>query len=1334
MIKKPIHPGVHIRKHVIPSDMSVTRAAKLLNIGRPALSRLLNEQSSLSPSMAIRIEKTFGVDHNELLNMQAKFDSSCVIEKRKSLVARSYAPDFITIKAREIEVWSDSADARDLLPVLLRKLVHSTNQKTTRVDFPGYDNAEQKGFDGLIETVEANAWVPEGKSCWELSTASDPKSKAERDYQARHKVKSKASYSFVFVSSRSWPSKNKWAKEKDKEGAWKEVRAYDASDLEQWLETSIPAQLWFSEQLNKPYSKDVETLESFWRTWAQASDPEISEAIFDTSIAEHRDKFLKWISEPGIKPLTVAAASKTEALAFLACLFKNLGEEKNTERNCGIIFKSAEKLKLLAQSKEPLFIVVFTADTEESLATVYRNHHCIIARTHNQWISKPDISLGLLSHKHFEKTLRKMDFSNCDQINRLARLSGRSPTILRRRLSKIDAIKEPIWAKKDDIVRNLIPMAMIGAWHKSTKADREAVESIAVLSPYTEIEEKIPSLCKLDDSPIWIFEEYCGVTSQLDTLFAVGQHITETYLDKFFELATCVLPMKRGCSNALRNGICNTLVIFSALGESFLPDTLPVKKRVSGLIKKLLEPLTVDKLLTYDSIMPFFAEADPELFLDLIGEYYKTHQSVEYISNENNNKELFSRDPSNGLLDSLECLAWKNLSSVNKLLARLAESPIVRGWSRSPVTSLKAINRSRIPATAAPLEKRTRALAELIRDFPEIGWQICIDEFNDEFRLVPSNCQPLWRSDSLDIKPPTPEDINIFRRNAVKLVLEQEELDQKKLGDLVMCIRVFTKAENEIVWKKINDWAKSNKDKDEKNKARLREQIRKFALTKQSQRRHELTVSTIKHARTSYQNLQPSDLVVRHRSLFAQKVFEFVAEEREDYDSDRKELEEKFRKLRSDAMNKIWAKHGYDGVQRLLSMKVIPIEVGKILAGVIDRRKHLISFVRQCLSDNCSSLESAMDSCVRGVLWNRNDDYLYDLLPDIAEDMKEAEQRARLFRCAPFGQHTWCLLDQYGEEIRNQYWKRVDPQWSQNRLSGSELNELADQLLVVKRPRAALHTIDSNYGWSKIETSRLLRILRAGKKVSTEDPLHYQFEYIHISDAFDSLENRIGVNQDEIAELEFMFMRLLVCSEHGIPNLERLIYKSPEFFVRMVAHLRKRCDNRDDPPEQQIKNTEQQKEPASSARYFLDHIKYIPSPEKGDKIDKNSLLKWIKEARQLSSKQVHADDVDYEIGKLLAKNSNEDDDACPSRAVCEVLEQIASSDMDKGFQIAIFNGTGTQCVTGYKKIKEKYRGLAELYEIDYPRVSNIFGNVADDFSFVSDKFERRSKAEALLNQ
>ena len=72
---RPAHPGQFIRMEVIePLDLSVTEAAKVLGVSRPALSALLNGRAALSPDMALRIEKAFGPKMDTLLRMQTAYE------------------------------------------------------------------------------------------------------------------------------------------------------------------------------------------------------------------------------------------------------------------------------------------------------------------------------------------------------------------------------------------------------------------------------------------------------------------------------------------------------------------------------------------------------------------------------------------------------------------------------------------------------------------------------------------------------------------------------------------------------------------------------------------------------------------------------------------------------------------------------------------------------------------------------------------------------------------------------------------------------------------------------------------------------------------------------------------------------------------------------------------------------------------------------------------------------------------------------------------------------------------------------------------------------------
>jgi len=89
---KPVHPGGFVKRSVLPDDLSVTAAAKVLGVGRPALSNFLNEKASLSPEMALRVEKAFGVKMDTLLRMQARYDTYHMRQREREISVNRYAP------------------------------------------------------------------------------------------------------------------------------------------------------------------------------------------------------------------------------------------------------------------------------------------------------------------------------------------------------------------------------------------------------------------------------------------------------------------------------------------------------------------------------------------------------------------------------------------------------------------------------------------------------------------------------------------------------------------------------------------------------------------------------------------------------------------------------------------------------------------------------------------------------------------------------------------------------------------------------------------------------------------------------------------------------------------------------------------------------------------------------------------------------------------------------------------------------------------------------------------------------------------------------------------
>src|SRR5206468_1731599 len=130
------------------------------------------------------------------------------------------------------------------------------------------------------------------------------------------------------------------------------------------------------------------------------------------------------------------------------------------------------------------------------------------------------IVLDLLRYEPFQKALEAMGIDDHLKIEDLARQSGYSPTILRRRLAKAPAIRSPEWAQDSHAVRRLIPMMLVGAWHTQSKGDGEVMSFLAGKS-CDETEKDMTELLKFDDPPIWSVGKFRGVASKIDAFFAV---------------------------------------------------------------------------------------------------------------------------------------------------------------------------------------------------------------------------------------------------------------------------------------------------------------------------------------------------------------------------------------------------------------------------------------------------------------------------------------------------------------------------------------------------------------------------------------------------------------------------------------------------------------------------------------------------------------------------------------------------------------------------------------------------------------------------------------------
>ncbi len=77
MTRKPTHPGTVFLEDVMkPLNLNIVEAARMLGVSAEDLLKFVNEETALSPEMAIRISKVTNTSAESWLNMQKKLNTS----------------------------------------------------------------------------------------------------------------------------------------------------------------------------------------------------------------------------------------------------------------------------------------------------------------------------------------------------------------------------------------------------------------------------------------------------------------------------------------------------------------------------------------------------------------------------------------------------------------------------------------------------------------------------------------------------------------------------------------------------------------------------------------------------------------------------------------------------------------------------------------------------------------------------------------------------------------------------------------------------------------------------------------------------------------------------------------------------------------------------------------------------------------------------------------------------------------------------------------------------------------------------------------------------------
>ena len=853
---------------------------------------------------------------------------------------------------------------------------------------------------------------------------------------------------------------------------------------------------------------------------------------------------------------------------------------------------------------------------------------------------------------------------------------------------------------------------------------------------------------RLEDCPVWSVGQHRGVTSKIDALFSIALAVTERDIRSFLELAECVLSESdpalalpeeerwaadihgkvRNHSPALRDGVLETLVLLSVHGNDLFKERMgvDVAALVSNLVDRLLTPLE-ERLQSQEADLPAYAEAAPDSILAILEQDLKKDKPAVLQLLKPASSHPFRRCLRAGLLWSLECVAWNpdHLSRVCILLAELSKRKIEDNWANKPFASLAGILKSWMPQTAASFDERIKVLKMLVNRFPDLGWQLCLGEVVISPRFAKENYRPRWRSDATHAGGvATPQEASVFRRYAVDLMLNWPKHDQTTLGDLVDRVQALDECQQSAVWDLIDAWAQ--RQTDEEARADLRERIRRSVLTRKVCLNRE---STINKARLAYKRLRPRTPAIRHAWLFATSWVVGPRDELADPALDFEARAARVDKLRQAAMREIWKAQGLTGILKMVENGGDGHTLGCYAAICATDVLHVL---QECLSSDVS--KAGFDAFMRAFIVARADPASSDLLLNVSRQVEQG-QSDRLWRCAPFKDDTWRLLDHQPEELQTRYWREVIP--VRHQFTESECTEIVDRLLAVNRPRTAFTAME--HQWENVETTCLGRLLTAVIFSVTGPKDTAPIASWGVSEVLNAFGGRPGVTVQEMAQLEFAFIGALDHSKHGIPNLERMVAESPVFFVKAVSLCFQHRDGEQDPREWRIEDETHRRDVAERAYDLFDQVARVPGTEADGSINLDALLHWLKEARQLCAKIGRAEVGDLKIGELLSRAPPDKDGVWPCGPICEAMEAMASEYVAEGFFIGNCNargasprGVGEGGEQG-RELAAEYRRWAQLRRVDYPFTSSVINRIAQWYDQDAEREDAWVALEKRLN-
>ncbi len=1265
------------------------------------------------------------------------------------------------LETDDLNNWSNLIQSRAAFPALVKRLIRSSISGYDKLRFPDGGAVQLSGFDGVLVSNDANNYyVPSGFSVWELGVGQRPGTKAETDFNKRAKDKKikQSDTTYVFVTPRRWQDKEDWVDKKNKLNIFKTVKAYDAVDLQEWLSECPAVSLEFAKVINR-LPRGLSLLEEGWHNFCHRSLPQVTEALVTAGREQAQADLISRLKE-GAQPIHIKCDSPQEAVGFVIATLRQVEDEetKLSLLSKALIVKDTDSAEELSRVN-PLIIIaqsngIFSKSTVSANSLSQKGHHVIVPLGSDAIQPRNPIELERPSVEDFSKALEGMGV-NHSKAKAQSKFYSRSVTIFQ--ALNGDTVTLPDWADTEDKIGKFLPIILAGRWNASCESDREVMCSLCQVEDYDEIEEMLFPLLKVNQSPITKAGDVWSLEAPVYSFISFGSKITKKQFALFKDAAIKVFdeidpqvkkdPDERFSSSYndeklkhsewVRKGLAETLLLLSQVGNSL--DQVQCEGGdaqvfANNISKNIPHIESWDWLASIRDVYSIMMEATPGPLLEALEALLKGNSDgFAYLTKEG--QSYFGMNTMHtGILWALEKIAYdpEYTMRASLALAALAENDPGGKLCNRPINSLRDIFLSWHPCTNAPLSQRLDIFDIIIEKFSNIRWSLINGLLPENTRSCSNNSEPEWREAGKDQKEPLLnktvwQSQDHFMKAGLKYVGNSSERWEELLW-------AYARTNEEIkvkIQERLDEIASSNISNDDKYK--LWTVVRAYIYRHLSfpDSNWSLKKSEMKLLEDVLEKLKPTDLIDKHIWLFNDYFPDVPNANKAEFE----EFEVIIKRVRYEALEEILTIGGKAKVIELARKVTFPGIVAQFLIEHIKKLEEGLDIINSALKDMPETRKFI--SILSANLYNNfGSAWEFVVVKELySSDKTKEELKSLLVILWPDTKDVWQFIDTLGDTVSRDYWENIRI----FKLEGNkdEKNIQIEKLLSVGRiikvfDAVSFHDEDISDETVLSVANKMMDKLR---ELDCDENIK-NFIPSRIKEFIESLHKRENIGFDDVAPIEYFFLPLLGYL-HGV-NLKFFdaLSHNPSLFIDLMCDAFVSSEDTNE-AKGNDDDLERKRSRATVAYRILDDWKTIPGLDEAGNIDRDFLLSWIKSARTILAEKGRRDIGDQYIGHILAHSpADYTDDAWPHQQVRNVIEELASENIETGIRIQLFNNRGVHMREIFaggqqeRELAEKYRGWSNKC-LKWPRTQKLLTSIADEWDADAKREDERAEQDKI---